>query len=91
MIILCPLVNNLKKEYPYEPFNILGPFLGILNEEYIRDLIDLSNGYGLDTLYLGYILGTILEGIYIGKVSIKDLNKSLFDFNNLDKSSEVNL
>ncbi len=87
---IYPLVNNLRKEYPYEPFNMLGPFLGILNEEYIRDLIELSNKYGLDTLYLGYILGTILEGIYIGKVSIKDLNKSLFDFKDLDKSSETN-
>ncbi|BBL45639.1 glyceraldehyde-3-phosphate dehydrogenase [Nanobdella aerobiophila] len=87
---IYPLINNLKKKYPYEPFNMFGPFLGIFDENYISLLIDKANRYGLDTLYLGFILGLILEGLAMNKVNINGLNSSIFDFNNLDRSTENN-
>ncbi|BFI73074.1 hypothetical protein YN1_0610 [Nanoarchaeota archaeon] len=86
-----PLIKNLKKEYPYEPFNMLGPFIGIFDENLISDLINTANKYGLDTLYLGYILGLIMEGLYLNKITIKDLEKPGFDINNLSSEKNYNI
>ncbi|MGC9133165.1 MAG: aldehyde ferredoxin oxidoreductase N-terminal domain-containing protein [Nanopusillaceae archaeon] len=86
-----PLIRNLKKDYPYEPFNMLGPFIGIFDEKLISDLIYTSNKYGLDTLYLGYILGLIFEGINLGKVNIKDIEKPSLDINNISSEKNYNI
>ncbi|MGC9079618.1 MAG: aldehyde ferredoxin oxidoreductase N-terminal domain-containing protein [Nanopusillaceae archaeon] len=85
---IYPLIDNLKGNYPYEPFNMLGPFIGIFDEKLIADLLHDVNKYGIDAVYIGYILGLVLEGLYLEKIEIKEFGKSKFDFKDVD--SEIN-
>jgi glyceraldehyde-3-phosphate dehydrogenase (ferredoxin) len=48
----------------YEPAEGLGPFIGIFNRVYIRELIHLVDAYGMDAIYLGNVLGVVFEALH---------------------------
>lgn len=74
--------KNIKIDY--EPANGLGPFIGIFNRDYVEELIELADKFGFDSIYLGYVLGMIIEACYKGLINLKDYGidiKPKFDMN----------
>jgi len=74
--------KNVKIDY--EPANGLGPFIGIFNRELVRDLIKTCDDYGFDAIYLGFVLGAVMEGLSKGLIKPEDLGlseKPILDIN----------
>jgi len=86
-VAVCKKVEkNVKLDY--EPVNGLGPFIGIFNRDLIRELIHLTDKYGLDAIYLGYILGLVMEALDKGLIKLEDLGlreKPILDAIEYDK------
>lgn len=61
-----------KVKIDYEPVEGLGPFIGIFNRTYIKDLLHTVDSFGMDAIYFGNIIGTVFEALYKGIVP-KDL------------------
>jgi glyceraldehyde-3-phosphate dehydrogenase (ferredoxin) len=74
----------------YEPVNGLGPFIGIFDREKIRELVHLADSYGFDAIYLGHVLGTLMEALSKGLLDI-DVEKPVLEFDKYEKDfSETN-
>lgn len=61
-----------KVKIDYEPAEGLGPFIGIFNRTYIKDLLHAVDSFGMDAIYFGNILGGVFEALYKGLLP-KDL------------------
>ncbi len=52
-----------KIKLDYEPAQALGPFIGIFNRTYIKDLVHTVDSFGFDAIYFGNILAIIFEAL----------------------------
>ncbi len=55
-----------KIKLDYEPAQGLGPFIGIFNRTYIKDLVHTADSFGFDAIYLGNVLGIVFEALDSG-------------------------
>ena len=58
-----------KVKLDYEPAEGLGPFIGIFDRTYIKDLLHLVDSLGMDAIYLGNVIGSIFEALSKGIIS----------------------
>lgn len=70
------------KKVDYEPFNAMGPFIGVMNLEVVAKNVDLGDQLGYDLITLGHIIGWILEALYKGLLKPEDVG--INDVPNLD-------
>ena len=61
-----------KVKIDYEPVEGLGPFIGVFNRTYIKELIHTVDSFGMDAIYLGNVLGAVFEALADGSIP-KDL------------------
>ena len=62
-IVKCKKVGERGRKIDYEPYNGLGPQLGIFNFDNVSDVVDLVDTYGYDAIELGNILAFIFEAL----------------------------
>jgi len=74
-IAVCKKVEKGVK-IDYEPANAFGPFIGIFDRDLVRDLIKTCDDYGFDSIYLGFVLGAVMEGLSKGLIKPEDLGLS---------------
>ena len=88
----CPaackkIENDIKLDY--EPVNGLGPFVGIFDRNKIRELVHYVDSLGFDAIYLGFVLGFLMEAASEGAISLE--NKPVIKFEEYNEDySEVN-
>lgn len=54
------------KKVDYEPFNALGPFVGVLELDLVAENVDLGDQLGFDMITLGHVIAWLLEAVYRG-------------------------
>lgn len=65
----CPVACKkiwLGKKTDYEPFNGLGPMIGVMKIELATKLVDLTDQLGFDAITIGHIVAWLLEAVYRG-------------------------
>jgi len=62
-IVKCKKVDERGRKIDYEPYNGLGPQLGIFNFDDVSDVVDLADTYGYDAIELGNILAFLFEAL----------------------------
>jgi glyceraldehyde-3-phosphate dehydrogenase (ferredoxin) len=92
--LACKKVRKDKYKSDYEPYNGLGPFIGIFHIHEAEKVVELADAYGLDAIELGYIIGFILEAVSRGLLKPEDVGISgvpeLDPLSMGEKSSAVN-
>ncbi len=79
----------------YEPFNALGPLIGVLRLEDAKQLVELVDDLGLDAIEAGHIVAWLLEAVYRGLLEPGELGldaKPCFDpvLYDVEKCSNLN-
>ena len=92
-VAVCKKIEgNVKIDY--EPANAFGPFIGIFRRDLMEELIKACDSYGFDAIYLGFVLGAIMEGLSKGLIEPSQLGiseKPVLDISKYDKDySEIN-
>jgi glyceraldehyde-3-phosphate dehydrogenase (ferredoxin) len=92
--LACKKVRKNKFKSDYEPYNGLGPFIGVFHIHEAEKVVELADAYGIDAIELGYIIGFILEAVSRGLLKPEDVGISgvpEFEPSSLsEKSSMVN-
>jgi glyceraldehyde-3-phosphate dehydrogenase (ferredoxin) len=70
------------KKVDYEPFNAMGPFIGVLNLDIVAKNVDIGDQLGYDLITLGHLTAWILEAVYKGLLKPEEV--SFRDVPNLD-------
>ncbi len=52
-----------KVKIDYEPAQALGPFIGIFNRTYIKDLLHTVDSFGIDAIYFGNAVASVFEAL----------------------------
>lgn len=83
--LACKKVRKGKFKSDYEPYNGLGPFIGIFDIHEAEKVVELADAYGIDAIELGYIIGFVFESVArgllkpdevgISGVPVLDINK----------------
>uniref|UniRef100_A0A832CXR8 Aldehyde ferredoxin oxidoreductase n=1 Tax=Ignisphaera aggregans TaxID=334771 RepID=A0A832CXR8_9CREN len=73
------------KKVDYEPFNALGPFIGILRLDIVAKNVDLGDQLGYDLITLGHVIAWLLEAVYKGLLNPEEIG--LKDTPNLDPAA----
>lgn len=73
------------KKVDYEPFNALGPFIGVLSIEPVAKVVDLGDQLGYDLITLGHIVAWLLEAVYKGLLKPEEVG--IDDVPSLDPSA----
>jgi len=74
--LACKKVRKGKYKSDYEPYNGLGPFIGIFHIHEAEKVVELADAYGIDAIELGYIIGFILEAVSTGLLKPEDVGIS---------------
>jgi len=61
--LACKKVRKGKYKSDYEPYNGLGPFIGIFDVHDAERVVEVADAYGFDAIELGYIIGFIFEAV----------------------------
>lgn len=64
--LVCKKVRKGKYKSDYEPYNGLGPFIGVFDVHEAEKVVELADAYGIDAIELGYIVGFLFEAVYRG-------------------------
>ncbi|MEM3990177.1 MAG: aldehyde ferredoxin oxidoreductase N-terminal domain-containing protein [Desulfurococcaceae archaeon] len=64
--IACKKVRKGKYKSDYEPYEGLGPFIGIFDLHEIERVVELADSYGFDAIELGHLIGFIFEALERG-------------------------
>lgn len=64
--LVCKKVRKDKYKSDYEPYNGLGPFIGIFDIHKVEKVVELADAYGLDAIELGYVIGFVFEAVTRG-------------------------
>ena len=92
--LACKKVRKNKYKSDYEPYNGLGPFIGIFHIHEAEKVVELADAYGIDAIELGYVIGFILEAVSRGLLKPEDVGISgIPEFNPStlsEKASTVN-
>ncbi len=72
----CPVVckkvwRGVKVDY--EPFNGMGPMIGVLSLEDAADLVELVDDYGFDVIELGHVISWLFDLLHRGLLSPREL------------------
>jgi glyceraldehyde-3-phosphate dehydrogenase (ferredoxin) len=70
------------KKVDYEPFNAMGPFIGVLDLNMVARNVDIGDQLGYDLITLGHLTAWILEAVYKGLLKPEEVG--LKDMPNLD-------
>lgn len=66
----CPLACKKVRlgvyKSDYEPYNGLGPFIGIFDIHEAQRVVELSDAYGFDAIELGHVIGFVFEAVFRG-------------------------
>lgn len=54
------------KKVDYEPFNAMGPFIGVLKLDEVARNVDIGDQLGYDMITMGHVVAWILEAVYRG-------------------------
>lgn len=74
--LACKKVRKGKYKTDYEPYNGLGPFIGIFDLEEAEKVVELADAYGIDAIELGYIIGFVFESISRGLLKPEEVGIS---------------
>ncbi|MEM0002395.1 MAG: aldehyde ferredoxin oxidoreductase N-terminal domain-containing protein [Desulfurococcaceae archaeon] len=74
--LVCKKVRKGKYKSDYEPYNGLGPFIGIFDIHEVEKVVELADAYGIDAIELGYIIGFIFEAVYRGLLKPEEVGLS---------------
>ncbi|RLG88540.1 MAG: hypothetical protein DRO18_01225 [Thermoprotei archaeon] len=72
----CPVVCKKVwrgKKVDYEPFNGLGPMIGVFDLELVSRLVDLTDELGFDAIELGHVISWIFDAIEKGLLKPEEL------------------
>ncbi len=81
----CPVVCKKVwrgKKVDYEPFNALGPIIGVFSFEDTVKLVDLVDALGLDAIEVGHVVSWIFDALHRGLLQPEDVGldaKPYFD------------
>jgi len=81
----CPVACKkiwLGKKTDYEPFNGLGPMIGVMKIEVAAKLVDLADQLGFDAITIGHVVAWLLEAVYKGLLMPQEIgldSKPVFD------------
>ncbi|MEM4718304.1 MAG: aldehyde ferredoxin oxidoreductase N-terminal domain-containing protein [Desulfurococcaceae archaeon] len=64
--LACKKVRKGKYKSDYEPYNGLGPFIGVFDIHETEKVIELADAYGIDAIELGHIIGFVFEAVSRG-------------------------
>ena len=70
------------KKVDYEPFNGLGPMIGVFKLDKAAELVDLVDALGLDAIELGHVISWLMEAVWKGLLEPEELGldkKPFFD------------
>jgi len=73
------------KKVDYEPFNAMGPFIGVLSLDKASKNVDLGDALGYDLITLGHIVAWLLEAVYKGLLKPEEIG--IKDVPNLDPNA----
>ena len=74
--LACKKVRLGKYKSDYEPYNGLGPFIGIFDIHQAEKVVELADAYGIDAIELGYIIGFIFECVARGLLKPEEIGIS---------------
>ncbi|MEM1774900.1 MAG: aldehyde ferredoxin oxidoreductase N-terminal domain-containing protein [Desulfurococcaceae archaeon] len=74
--LACKKVRKSRFKSDYEPYNGLGPFIGIFDIHEAEKVVELADAYGIDAIELGYIIGFIFECLARGLLKPEELGVS---------------
>ncbi|ADV64924.1 aldehyde ferredoxin oxidoreductase N-terminal domain-containing protein [Desulfurococcus mucosus] len=80
--LACKKVRLGKYKSDYEPYNGLGPFIGVMDIHDAEKVVELADAYGFDAIELGQIVGFIFEALYKGLLKPEEVGlpgKPFFD------------
>jgi len=72
----CPAACKkiwLGKKADYEPFNGLGPMIGVMKIELAAKLVDLADQLGYDAIAIGHVVAWLLEAVYRGLLTPEEI------------------
>ncbi|MCS7111803.1 MAG: hypothetical protein N3E36_07265 [Sulfolobales archaeon] len=72
----CPAACKkvwLGKKTDYEPFNGLGPMIGVMKLELAAKLVDLADQLGFDAITIGHVVAWLLEAVYRGLLTPEEI------------------
>ena len=88
----CKKIEDIKLDY--EPVASLGPLLGIFKRDLVKKLVCLADSLGMDSIYLGNVLASLMEAIekeYIDASWLNIKEKPILDPEKYDKDySDLN-
>lgn len=64
--LACKKVRLGTYKTDYEPYNGLGPFIGVFDIHEAQKVVELADSYGFDAIELGYIIGFVFDAIHRG-------------------------
>jgi glyceraldehyde-3-phosphate dehydrogenase (ferredoxin) len=74
--LACKKVRKGKYKSDYEPYNGLGPFIGIFDIHEAEKVVELADAYGIDAIELGYIIGFVFEAVSRGLLKPEEVGIS---------------
>jgi glyceraldehyde-3-phosphate dehydrogenase (ferredoxin) len=74
--LACKKIRKEKYKSDYEPYNGLGPFIGIFDIHDAERVVELADAYGLDAIELGHIIGFLFEAVYRGLLRPEEIGIS---------------
>ncbi len=75
----CPIACKKvwrDKKVDYEPFNGLGPLIGVMKLDLVRELVDLVDKLGFDAISIGHVVAWLLECVYRGLLKPEEIGLS---------------
>ena len=80
--LACKKVRLGKYKSDYEPYNGLGPIIGVLDIHEAEKVVELADAYGFDAIELGQIIGFLFEAMDKGLLRPEEIGlpgKPFFD------------
>jgi len=74
--LACKKVRKGKYKSDYEPYNSLGPFIGVFDIHEAEKVVELADAYGIDAIELGYIIGFVFEAVSRGLLKPEEVGIS---------------
>ncbi len=73
--VMCKKMNGKYKK-DYEPYQAMGPLLGIFDQNSAERVNYHSDSYGFDAISIGGVLGWLMEALKLGLISKEELGVS---------------
>ncbi|MEZ0394188.1 MAG: aldehyde ferredoxin oxidoreductase N-terminal domain-containing protein [Desulfurococcaceae archaeon] len=74
--LACKKVRRGRYKTDYEPYNGLGPIVGVLDLHEAERLVELADSYGFDAIELGNVVGFVFEAISRGLLEPSEVGLS---------------